>query len=164
MSINQAQQDEISKLRILQFLSNPQSAGILAARTGGATKDDVERYVQGVRNEGRLLQEMQQAGLVTRQEAEGRRSKPYSITDEGRQYLEDARQKATLMEPWEREGWADLVPNGKAREMLADAVRGLPEFQGSDEARIREVSRILAARIGLLAPQTGRRDVEGFGR
>lgn len=110
----------------------------------------------------RRLPELQRAGLITRDET-SKAAKPYVITDEGRRYLEAARQKAALLSPFERMGWADEVGDEKHRA-IAMFIRRLPEFAGSDEARIQEVSHALAHTMGLLAPQRARNDAERPGR
>jgi hypothetical protein len=161
MSLRRTQRDELSKLRILEFLSNPQVAGFLAEGSGGATKEDMRR-VEGVLNLDRTLLEMRQAGLVIRQET-SKASKPYVITDAGRRHLEEVRQKAMLLMPVERLGWADAV-GGVGHNAIAGFLRCLPEFKGSDEPRIQQVSRALAEAIGLPAPETVRRDTGRPGR
>ena len=86
---------------------------------------------------------MQQAGLIgRRQDPDPRdgKSRPYFITDEGRRYLEKAQQKAMLFEPYQRVGWAEREPGIDKHQALADFIRELPEFRGSDEARIHEVT------------------------
>jgi DNA-binding PadR family transcriptional regulator len=85
----------------------------------------------------RVLAEMEDAGLIERQELPG--SKPYFITDKGREYLEQAKQKAIFLDTADRRGWADEVADD-ARQSLAGFIRQLPEFEGSGEARIQEVA------------------------
>jgi DNA-binding PadR family transcriptional regulator len=119
--------------------------------------------------------------------------KPYRITQRGRDYLAEAAKRASTpaAEPehvqasldvltlrsvpplkelsnsfLERlpQDWTTLVLAPRVEKLAADFIRRLPEFDGSDEARIQEVSRGLAEAIGLPAPQTPRSDAEGVGR
>lgn len=151
--------DEQSKLAILAFLSEPPDSGFFGRASNGATASEISLKLRGKAvNAGRVLVDMQVAGLVTREGP----SKPYLITDDGRRHLEEARQKAMLLSPIERMGWADEV-GGETHSQISGYLRRLPEFKG-DEARVQEVSRGLAEAIGLPAPKTGRRDAEGLGR
>lgn len=166
MYLSREQREELIKLRVLEYLSNPpQDMRFFAEGNQGATATELGRVIRHEANRHRLLPEMEQAGLIARRdkpEADGK-SKPYFITDEGRRYLDEARQKAMLLEPEQRRGWADQV-GGEARQALAAVLRGLPEFQDGGEERIQEVSRALADAIGLPARQTGRGEAERSGR
>lgn len=163
MSLRRAQEDELSKLRILEFLSNPRraGAGFFGERSGGATKEDI-KFAGGFYRLGRILPEMQKAALIARDET-SKAAKPYFITDEGRRYLAEAKQRAMVLAPGDREGWADAV-GGESHKIIARFLQRLPEFEGSGEARIQQVSRDLAEAIGLPAPETARTGPERSGR
>jgi DNA-binding MarR family transcriptional regulator len=117
----------------------------------GATASDIDSFAQSkhLRSTGLLLPEMVQAGLIERQEKPTyHHAKPYSITNKGRQYLEEARQGALGGVSDDKQG------------VLADVLRQLPEFQTSSEERIQEVSCKLVEAIGRHTQHTARRDAE----
>ena len=106
MYLSRDQSEELVKLRVLEYLSNPpQKMRFFAEGNQGATATELDsRVIKRDANRHRLLPEMEQAGLIARRdkpEADGK-SKPYFITDEGRRYLDEARQKAMLLEPEQR--------------------------------------------------------------
>jgi hypothetical protein len=149
LSLPRKTREELTKLRVLRYLSQP-----LDVESGATLKDAISSAMydiglpegEAIRQRGdlnRLLPEMQRAGLIGRRpEPDPRdgKSRPYFITDEGRRYLEDAQQRALLFEPNQRVGWAEREPVIDEQGALAEFVRALPEFWGSDEARIHEVA------------------------
>jgi DNA-binding MarR family transcriptional regulator len=131
-----------------------------------ATASDIDRFVnvRHVRSTSSLLPEMIKAGLIERQEVPTYgHAKPISITDRGRRYLEEARQRAMSSASGQRQGWAEGVSADKDGA-IADVLRHLPEFQASNEKRIQEVSRKLAEAIASPGPQSARGDAERSGR
>ena len=173
MALPIKQREELTKLRVLRHLSQP-----LDADSDAGLKERIStgiRYHSGlsrpqIRDQfvtfDGLLPKMQREGLIGRREEPDPRdgkSRPYFITDAGRRYLEAAQQRAMGFEPNQRTGWADEAVTSNHRAIAA-VIRELPEFSGSGEARIQEVSRAVAEAVGLPAPQTGRTDAERSGR
>lgn len=134
---------ELTELRVLRHLSEP------AFAERGATETELRhalsaypKYPAGMVGIGYMLPRMKESGLIGRQETPdllNRGAKPYFITDEGKQRLEEVQRKAMMLEPSQHRSWGDEV-EGPARQALAEFVRRLPEFDGSDEARVQEVA------------------------
>src|SRR5690348_417209 len=149
MSLSRKQREELTKLRVLEYLSNPPLGRFFGGENEGASATDIRDEIRETGLEHRLLPEMQQAGLIRRRDTPGAdgHSKPYFITNEGRQYLQEAKQKAMLLTPSQRVGWADEAVN-ESDKRIVDFLRGLPEFRGR-EARVQEVARDLTEAIRL---------------
>jgi hypothetical protein len=166
-SLNKYQTYELSKLRILSYLSEPERA------EHGARAYDIERDVgpRPVAEAGKrgeiILSEMQAAGLIERrQDAADRRGNPFFITERGRDYLADATDKALFSEElaqwktWmveeDRERWRRVAARVASKDAgrrsgyvdeVADILRVLPEFRDSGMDRIQEVSQQIAIAI-----------------
>jgi DNA-binding PadR family transcriptional regulator len=155
MKLPRNQREELTKLRVLRYLSQPLDMDSGAALQSGIRSglNDLLLEPDGrsrsrswhdqMGDLNRLLPEMQETGLIgRRQEPDPRdgKSRPYFITDRGRRYLEDAQQRAMLFDPDQRRGWVDREPSIDNHQTLAEFIRQLPEFRGSDEARIQEVT------------------------
>jgi DNA-binding MarR family transcriptional regulator len=128
----------------LSYLSDPPHA------ESGATLTEIERKAEPEHSVqmGRLLAAMAGDGLIERKlDDSDARAKPYFITAKGEEYLESATAMAIFPQSTERQDWATRVTDASLPRMLAEEIRGLPEFEASDEGRLEEVSQQLAISI-----------------
>ena len=139
-----SQRYELSQLRILQCLSEPVNIEHGATLTSILRDAHPERLVTG----DKPLADMEKSGLVERK-PDGRngRSKPYFITNAGRRYLEEARQKALSPEIMPRQDWSAREAIPDLQQTVADFLRTLPEFRDGCDGRLQEVSQQLAQTI-----------------
>ena len=145
---------ERAKLRVLAFLNDP-----VIVADGGAVKDQISRAVDDAATASgitdyisiiNLLPKMKEAGLIDRVQqpsSHDGNSKPYFITDVGKQYLQSAQDKAMSTETGQRQDWATGEANPGVQETVADFIRRLPEFQTRSEERIQRVSRELSEKL-----------------
>ena len=134
---------ELAKLRLLQYLSEPENA------VHGALADRITSEVGPFRDRTanrRLLAELKEAQLIERiTDPADRRAHPLFITEKGRDFLAEAMRKAVFPEMALRGDWAEQEAerDQSAQQDAASILRGLPEFQNSGEHRIQAVSREL---------------------
>jgi DNA-binding PadR family transcriptional regulator len=112
-----AKRHELTKLWILQFLSEPENAqhgqAMLAIRSavwnaGGAQSENAVRA---------RLYEMRDAGLIENRDVNLRNSnarKPYFITEKGREHLAEAKEKPIFPIKGEPCGWAEDISTKRA--------------------------------------------------
>jgi hypothetical protein len=129
---------ELSKLRILQYLSDSPIA------KDGVLTDNLPQAERGVDTQN-LAVSMLEAGLVERRsDPNHKAAKPYFITAAGTEYLEAARQKALFPEIAPPQYWSTNAPTPDIQRAVADFIRTLPEFGDSGDIRIQQVSQQLA--------------------
>jgi DNA-binding MarR family transcriptional regulator len=145
--LSSTQKQELSKLRILQYLSDSPLA------KDGILLDYLPRPERG--SPKRLALEMVDEGLIERRQDPHltKPTKPCFITDAGRQYLEAAQKKAMFPEIMPRQDWSAGETGPDTQQTVADFIRTLPEFSKSHDRRIQEVSQKLAQ---IIAPSAAK--------
>jgi DNA-binding MarR family transcriptional regulator len=132
--LSSQQKHELSKLRILQYLSDSPLA------KDGVLLDYLPLAERG--NRKTLALAMVDEGLIERRpDPTHKTAKPCFITDAGRKYLEAARQKAMFPEIMPRQDWSASATGPDMQQTVAEFIRTLPEFSRSHPRRIEEVSQ-----------------------
>ena len=135
------QRRELSKLRILQHLSEPDKR---ETGTIGSRLPSPERAIES----DRLVATMLEEGLLERRpHPTHQTAKPYFITQQGSEYLELAKQKAVFPDLGPRKRWTAPAVESSLSQAVSDVLRELPEFRDSDDNRIREVTERIASAV-----------------
>jgi DNA-binding PadR family transcriptional regulator len=143
--LNQKQKKELTKLAILTLLMEP-----LYKETGAGEATISRDFDVNLENGNHyqnmkvLLPSMIEDGLIRREESEGKKEKPYFITDEGIEYLESARKRALFPELAPQKDWSTREGTAVSVDDIAGLIRTFPEFGESDDKRIQQVSQQLA--------------------
>ena len=126
------------KLRILSFLQEP------TQQQFGALGQDIKYGIKSEKmvDEERILGELLKDGLVARPDSKS--AKPYFITSKGSTFLEEQTQKAVFPEFAPKGNWADQHSQPRLEDAVSDFIRTLPEFRGTGDERVHEVSSDLS--------------------
>lgn len=154
MMSSRAQLFELSKLRVLQLLSEPgnREYGVVESRI---SRDACPEQLVTL---SKLLTDILQCGLAERrQDTRDSTAKPYFITPDGITYLKAAQDNAMFPEIGQTKHWAtDKAVLGDLHMHIAGIIRGLPEFQGRGEERVRLISQHLVDAVSEFAKRRQR--------